>query len=103
LHGVYRAWKPAKLAAPRLYAAVRLADVTRRLDRAFAPDHYNYAFLQNVDRQVHMHVIPRYAAPRELAGSVFEDPDYPDHYGVPMPERSLSKDEREALLAVLLA
>ena len=31
---------------------------TNRLRIAFAPDHYNYAFLQNVDRHVHLHVIP---------------------------------------------
>jgi diadenosine tetraphosphate (Ap4A) HIT family hydrolase len=79
----------------------QLVDVTARLDAAFAPDHYNYAFLQNVDRQVHLHVIPRYAASRELAGSVFEDPDYPDHYAVPMPERLLSEDERAAVVAAL--
>jgi diadenosine tetraphosphate (Ap4A) HIT family hydrolase len=35
---------------------------TERLRRAFAPDHFNYAFLQNQDRHVHQHVIPRYAA-----------------------------------------
>ncbi len=80
---------------------VQLVDVTRRLDAAFAPDHYNYAFLQNFDRQVHLHVIPRYAGPRELAGSRFDDPDYPDHYAVPMPERVLSAEEQAALMAVL--
>jgi diadenosine tetraphosphate (Ap4A) HIT family hydrolase len=79
----------------------QLVEVTRRLDVAFAPDHYNYAFLQNAARQVHLHVIPRYAAPRELAGSRFDDPDYPDHYTVPMPERFLTSDERAALVAVL--
>lgn len=80
---------------------VQLVEVTRRLDAAFAPDRYNYAFLQNFARQVHLHVIPRYAGPRELAGSRFEDPDFPDHYAVPMPERFLSTDERTALMAVL--
>jgi diadenosine tetraphosphate (Ap4A) HIT family hydrolase len=79
----------------------QLIEVTRRLDTAFAPDHYNYAFLQNVDPQVHLHVIPRYAAPRELAGTRFEDPDYPDHYTVPMPERFLSADEQTALAEAL--
>ena len=79
----------------------QLVEVTRRLDDAFAPDHYNYAFLQNFDRQVHLHVIPRYAGPRELAGSRFDDPDYPDHYAVPMPERFLSEDEQAGLVAAL--
>jgi diadenosine tetraphosphate (Ap4A) HIT family hydrolase len=81
----------------------QLIEVTRRLDGAFAPDHYNYAFLQNFDRQVHLHVIPRYEATREFAGRRFDDPDYPDHYGVPMPERRLSDDERDALIGALTA
>src|SRR5262245_29455625 len=34
--------------------------VTLALTSAFQPDHFNYAFLQNQDRQVHLHVIPRY-------------------------------------------
>ena len=37
------------------------------LDSLFAPDLYNYAFLMNQDRQVHLHVVPRYATPREMA------------------------------------
>jgi diadenosine tetraphosphate (Ap4A) HIT family hydrolase len=68
-----------------------------RLRSAFAPDHFNYAFLQNQDRHVHLHVIPRYAAPREVSGVVFDDPDYPDHYAVPGRERRLSP----AVFAVL--
>ena len=51
-----------------------------RLSGAFGPDHFNYAFLQNQDRHVHLHVIPRYAGPRTLAGREFADPDWPDHY-----------------------
>ena len=58
---------------------------TERLHRAFAPDHFNYAFLQNQDRHVHLHVIPRYARARMVAGVRFEDPDYPGHYSVPAP------------------
>jgi diadenosine tetraphosphate (Ap4A) HIT family hydrolase len=58
----------------------QIVDVTDRLDRAFSPDHYNYAFLQNADRHVHLHVIPRYASEREFAGARFEDPDWPEHY-----------------------
>src|SRR5919201_1953060 len=57
-----------------------LAWVTERLRHAFAPDHFNYAFLQNEDRHVHLHVIPRYAGSRVAGGLVFEDAAYPDHY-----------------------
>lgn len=53
---------------------------TDRLRRAFAPDHFNYAFLQNQDRHVHLHIIPRYAGSRALGGVAFDDPDWPDHY-----------------------
>jgi diadenosine tetraphosphate (Ap4A) HIT family hydrolase len=61
--------------------------ITAALDRAFRPDHYNYAFLQNQDRHVHLHVVPRYATTRRIAGVSFSDPDYPDHYRVPSPMR----------------
>ena len=54
--------------------------VTSRLRQAFAPDHFNYAFLQNQDRHVHLHVIPRYASPRKVGVAVFDDAAYPDHY-----------------------
>jgi diadenosine tetraphosphate (Ap4A) HIT family hydrolase len=37
---------------------------TDRLQAAFAPDHFNYSFLMNVDRHVHLHVIPRYVGSR---------------------------------------
>src|SRR5260370_23999210 len=74
---------------------------TERLRRAFAPDHFNYAFLQNQDRHVHLHVIPRYAAPREVSGIVFDDPDYPDHYAVPGRERRVSPAVLDALAELL--
>lgn len=49
------------------------------LTSAFRPDHFNYVFLQNQDRHVHLHIIPRYAGSREYAGLTFSDADYPDH------------------------
>ena len=54
-----------------------------RLRDAFAPDHFNYAFLQNQDRHIHLHVIPRYENVRRIAGVDFTDPDYPDMFRVP--------------------
>jgi diadenosine tetraphosphate (Ap4A) HIT family hydrolase len=80
---------------------IQLRAATEMLSRAFAPDHFNYAFLQNQDRHVHMHIIPRYAGERTFAGLVFTDPDYPDHYAVPMPVRLINA-EQMALLADLL-
>ncbi len=47
--------------------------VTTGIEAIFAPDHWNMSFLMNKDRHVHLHLIPRYAAPREFAGSRFDD------------------------------
>ena len=57
--------------------------ITERLEDAFEPDHFNYAFLQNADRHVHLHVIPRYVETRNLAGRHFDDADFPDSYRTP--------------------
>ncbi|HXW46723.1 MAG TPA: HIT family protein [Streptosporangiaceae bacterium] len=43
----------------------------------FVPDQFNFAFLMNLDAQVHLHVIPRYATARQWRGLRFED----DHWG----------------------
>jgi diadenosine tetraphosphate (Ap4A) HIT family hydrolase len=71
--------------------------VTAALVDVFQPDHFNYAFLQNVDRQVHLHVIPRYASSRAFAGVLFNDPDYPGHYSVPAASRALTQEQVVAL------
>jgi diadenosine tetraphosphate (Ap4A) HIT family hydrolase len=47
------------------------------LARCFAPDHFNYQVLGNSVRHIHMHLMPRYTAPREFAGMTFTD----DHWG----------------------
>ena len=75
--------------------------VTLALTVAFQPDHFNYAFLQNQDRQVHLQVIPRYAASRTFVGETFDDTDYPDHYHVPATPRHLSQEHRVALVATI--
>ncbi len=69
-----------------------LARVTRVLFAAFRPAHFNYAFLQNQDRHVHLHVIPRYAGQRSFAGLSFADRDYPAHYRVPAAARCLAPE-----------
>jgi diadenosine tetraphosphate (Ap4A) HIT family hydrolase len=75
--------------------------VTLALTAAFQPDHFNYAFLQNQDRQVHLHVIPRYAVSRTFAGETFEDPDYPDHYHIPASPHMLSNEQLIALVETI--
>ena len=57
-----------------------LAKTKHALELVFAPDHFNYAFLMNQDAHVHMHIIPRYAHPREFAGQIFHDEQLAEHY-----------------------
>ena len=82
---------------------MQMRRVTAALLYAFQPDHFNYAFLQNQDKQVHLHVIPRYAITRTFAGLAFDDPDYPNHYAVPAPTRLLDAEKLIMLCALLRA
>jgi diadenosine tetraphosphate (Ap4A) HIT family hydrolase len=75
----------------------QLARATQALSLAFQPAHFNYAFLQNQDRHVHLHIIPRYDEPRTFGGITFDDPDYPAHYAVPSPPRYLTQEQFTAL------
>jgi diadenosine tetraphosphate (Ap4A) HIT family hydrolase len=85
-------------------AFTELSQVTRDLERAlrnvFNHDKINYLLLMMVDKHVHFHVLPRYAAARELAGSSFEDVSWP---GPPDLSKTikLSDQQRQALLASL--
>lgn len=81
----------------------QLIRTTGALRSALRPDHFNCAFLQNQDRHVHFHFIPRYAAERKLHGLSFTDPDYPDHYAVPAPVRLLDTGQAEQLAGTLRA
>jgi diadenosine tetraphosphate (Ap4A) HIT family hydrolase len=79
----------------------QLHEVTDRLVRAYRPDNFNYAFLQNVDPHVHLHVIPRYLGTREVAGLTWDDPEYPDRYRAPTAERRLETQQRDAIARAL--
>jgi hypothetical protein len=52
---------------------------------------------------VHLHVFPRYAAARRIAGVDFTDPDYPDHYRVPSPMRTVDPEVLAAIESALLS
>jgi diadenosine tetraphosphate (Ap4A) HIT family hydrolase len=67
----------------------QLTSATALLVDLFQPDHFNYAFLQNQDRHVHLHLIPRYNRPQTFRSIVFTDPGYPGHYPVPAPAHIL--------------
>jgi diadenosine tetraphosphate (Ap4A) HIT family hydrolase len=71
------------------------------LDRLFRPDQVNHAFLMNEEVQVHLHVVPRYAGPREWRGRSFTD----EHWGrVFGPEqRNLPPAELERLAGEIRA
>jgi diadenosine tetraphosphate (Ap4A) HIT family hydrolase len=58
-----------------------LRELTAALDTTFAPDAYNHAFLMNIDPQVHLHVIPRYASIRVWEGMRFDDPHWGALFG----------------------
>lgn len=69
---------------------------TAALDRLFAPDLYNLAFLMNQDAHVHLHIVPRYIAPREWGGETYDDPHYGALFGT---EQRLASEETVRLLA----
>ncbi len=54
-----------------------VGDIEAALRRFRAYDKINYLMLMMVDREVHFHVLPRYATDREFAGRRFEDPGWP--------------------------
>ena len=79
----------------------QLIRATQALNHHFQPDHFNYVFLQNQDRHVHMHIYPRYAQSRLFAGETFDDPDYPSHYKIPGLSRRLLAEQQETIARAL--
>lgn len=57
--------------------AIVAKELERRVRSAFSYDKINYLMLMMVDPQVHFHVIPRYAQPREFGGSTWTDANWP--------------------------
>ena len=53
------------------------AAIEATLKASFQYDKINYLMLMMVDRDVHFHVIPRYAGPRTFARVEFHDPGWP--------------------------
>lgn len=54
-----------------------VGEVEATLASLFSCDRINYLALMMVDPRVHLHVIPRYAAPRAFGGATFLDPTWP--------------------------
>ncbi|MCP3879959.1 MAG: hypothetical protein GY701_16435 [Sulfitobacter sp.] len=69
----------------------------------YEPDQFNYAFLMNVDAQVHLHIIPRYQTPRTWQGEEFSDPNWGRSFGhevqllEPDQIRTMAREIRSAL------
>lgn len=79
-----------------LWAAIRR--VSDALSARFQPDRFNYSFLMNQDRHVHLHIIPRYDTPRAFAGIEFRDRDPVPPFPIPDPMRDqLVSELREAM------
>ena len=60
---------------------VELQRLVPVLTRLFGPDQFNFAFLMNLDAQVHLHVVPRDAYPRLWHGREFSDPHWGRAFG----------------------
>ena len=61
------------------------------LTSLFHPDMFNYAFLMNVVRHVHLHVYPRYKEKRVVYGETFEDGRFGQNYA-PYKKREISEE-----------
>jgi diadenosine tetraphosphate (Ap4A) HIT family hydrolase len=59
---------------------VILKSLKDALERCFQSDWMNYAFLGNVLRHLHGHVIPRYSGDREFEGIMFKDERWGQNY-----------------------
>lgn len=57
--------------------ATAVKELESRIKAAFTYDKINYLMLMMVDPQVHFHVIPRYATPRDFAGTTWTDANWP--------------------------
>lgn len=77
-----------------------LAKGKNALEKLFAPDHYNYVFLMNVDAHVHMHIYPRYKSVRTFDGDTFLDPKFGGHYD-PQQSHPITMEQQLKLLEAI--
>jgi diadenosine tetraphosphate (Ap4A) HIT family hydrolase len=65
--------------SPAAFADLKTAPdgIERMLGQVVAYEKINYLMLMMVDKDVHFHVIPRYAGTREHEGQVFTDAGWP--------------------------
>ena len=81
-------------------AFAELAEIVPAMERALKLfrnyDRINYLMLMMVDRQVHFHIIPRYAVPRGFGDAIFVDSGWP---GPPDLKAAIALDGK-AIIAV---
>ena len=78
--------------------AAVVKEVESKLKATFAYDKINYLMLMMNDPHVHMHVIPRYATPREFAGATWTDESWPKPPNSSVGP-TLTDDQAEAMIA----
>ena len=81
--------------------AAVVKEIEGRLKTAFAYDKINYLMLMMNDPHVHMHVIPRYAGPREFAGTTWTDESWPKPPNATIGP-TLSDDQAKAIIGCIL-
>jgi diadenosine tetraphosphate (Ap4A) HIT family hydrolase len=85
-------------------AFAELSDVIAGLEGALQKtlhhDKINYLLLMMVDKYVHFHVLPRYAAAHAFSGSDFRDPGWPGPPNLSF-SSELSPEQRTTLLGLL--
>jgi diadenosine tetraphosphate (Ap4A) HIT family hydrolase len=69
--------------------------VVPALEHLAQPDQVNFAFLMNLDAQVHLHVVRRYALPRRWHDLDFVDPHWGSAFGDE--QRVLEPDQLQPL------
>jgi diadenosine tetraphosphate (Ap4A) HIT family hydrolase len=69
--------------------------VVPALEHLSQPDQFNFAFLMNLDAQVHLHVVRRYALPRRWHDLDFVDPHWGSAFGDE--QRVLEPDQLQPL------
>jgi len=65
--------------SPAAFADLKVATdgIERMLDQVVAYEKINYLMLMMVDKDVHFHVIPRYAGTRDYDGQAYADAGWP--------------------------
>jgi diadenosine tetraphosphate (Ap4A) HIT family hydrolase len=74
-----------------------VAGIEQALTRFVRYERINYLMLMMVDPNVHFHVLPRYAEPRDWNGIVFADAGWP---GPPRLDQAVNLDARQLALLV---